>query len=192
MSVPHEPEAFINALIADIHSHVLDPRCILSVGCGDGYELGKIAAAFEGCKGVGVDATEGDAKTVIAGVTGVGHFYLYEPGLSSIYLRSDKRKPKGSQRVLTLSLDDFCWLHEIQPDVLMIDAEGATDDVLWGGTETLKSVSLIAAETETEELFQGQKLDADVNEWLTVNGFKRIRIEEARGVPQRNSVWVRA
>lgn len=183
---PRESDKTIDAVIADIQGHVDSPRLVLNIGAGDGYEVNRVKRVLN-IPGMGV---EGEIDTVISSHTGPTEFYIYHSaGLSSIHMRVEP--PQETVRTISVSLDDFCWLNDINPDILMIDVEGATFDVLSGGPRVLRGVGFVFAETETSQFFKGAKLDNDVDRFLVSSGFKRLR-EYGHVNGQKNSSWVRA
>ena len=59
----------------------------------------------------------------------------------------------------------------IAPPVLWIDAEGALDRVITGGTQTIKNSTVIFAEVETECLWNGQATLKEIADQLDKLGF---------------------
>lgn len=75
-------------------------------------------------------------------------------------------------------------------DVLKIDVEGNSYEVLVGFGERLKDVKTIHLENEHVEVWKNQKLYRDCEDLLIKNGFIMLQIKV--GWPQSDSVWVRA
>lgn len=77
-------------------------------------------------------------------------------------------------------------------DMMKIDVEGATYEVLVGMGGLLKQVKVMHIETEDYEFFKGQKFHKDVAELLDTNGFSVVRQSSVRIGPgcQYDSVWV--
>lgn len=79
-------------------------------------------------------------------------------------------------------------------DVVKIDVEGATYEVLVGFGDMLKTVKVLHIETEDHEGFKGQKLDSEVGHFLTANNFillkKSVACYSVNG-RQFDSVWFR-
>lgn len=74
--------------------------------------------------------------------------------------------------------DTFLREHNLPtPDLVKIDVEGATYDVLVGFGEVLKVVKVLQVETETKEWFQGQKLQGEVFRLLEENGFELVFLQ---------------
>ncbi|MDG5776151.1 FkbM family methyltransferase [Haloarculaceae archaeon H-GB1-1] len=67
----------------------------------------------------------------------------------------------GTKRISTVTLDTFCERHELQPDVLKIDVEGAESNVLAGATRTLrgKPTLFIEIHNDPKKEFEGSVHD---------------------------------
>ena len=113
-------------------------------------------------------------------------------GIHGIYNRGDKYG-KETQVVQCVTLDTFCRDNLIEHiDVMKIDVEGATYDVL-NNSEMLKNIKLMHIETENYPFFEGQKLDHECEELLKNNNFiclcKTGYYPESNGM-QFDSVWI--
>ena len=78
-------------------------------------------------------------------------------------------------------------------DILKIDVEGATLDLLKGLDDNLNNIKIMHIETETYPFFKGQTLHNDVCVFLENNNFKLIDITFAEITPnnfQSDSVWI--
>jgi len=78
-------------------------------------------------------------------------------------------------------------------DVIKIDVEGATLDLLQSLEDNLKNIKIMHIETETYPFFSGQKLHEDVCNFLIDNNFVLIDITFVEIIPnkyQSDSVWV--
>jgi len=77
-------------------------------------------------------------------------------------------------------------------DMIKIDVEGATLEVLEGCGDILNTIKIMHIETEDYEFFKGQKLDCEVNNFLESRGFNLFL---KRGYPilagkfQYDSIW---
>jgi len=93
-----------------------------------------------------------------------------------------------------LTLKSFCAENGLMPDMLVIDAEGITGQILMSAGSALNSVSVVMAETEPAgaNVFDGGDTHESVNEFLAQKGFDMClqSIPEAP-VRQLNSVWIR-
>jgi FkbM family methyltransferase len=77
-------------------------------------------------------------------------------------------------------------------DMMKIDVEGATYEVLEGMGDLLGQTKIMHIETESIQFFKGQKLHGAVAELLTNAGFSMVRQSQVRisGGYQYDSVWV--
>lgn len=92
--------------------------------------------------------------------------------------------------VTCLRMDDYCGIMNIDAvDLLKIDVEGFSYEVLEGFGDTLDIVKCIHVECEHEPVWKGQKLYPDVERLLIEKGF--IPVSMRIGFPQSDSVWVR-
>ena len=82
--------------------------------------------------------------------------------------------------VQSSSLYTFCFENNIpEIDLIHMDVQGAELLVLKGAKEYLNKVNMIWLEVETVELYKGQSLRDDVVDFLTTNGFIKIKEEES-------------
>lgn len=189
------------------------PKTILDAGACDGRDSLVFRENFPNASIVAVEAVQENydkwllhLKNIEPYCQTIGQFskrqkfFVKETnGISS--LRNRGAEYSGFEReVDVLSLDDFCKKADLWPvDVLKIDVEGCTWDVLAGGRRTLRTVKALHIETETIEYFEGQKLDLSVNWVLAELGFKVIKAvsgpeimnSEGQIGVQYESIWVR-
>jgi len=93
-------------------------------------------------------------------------------------------------QVKCMRMDSYCALTEISSiDLLKIDVEGCSYEVLEGFGDALDIVKCIHVECEHESVWKGQKLYPDVEKFLIGRGF--IPVSMRIGFPQSDSVWVR-
>lgn len=115
--------------------------------------------------------------------------------LSGIHGVYDRGQSYGNdyENVECKTLDTFCVENNIEYiDVVKIDVEGATFDVLNNST-MLKKIKLMHIETEDYPFFKGQKLDREVESLLLSNGFKLIcktGYNPTSEGKQYDSVWI--
>jgi FkbM family methyltransferase len=95
-------------------------------------------------------------------------------------------------------LDDIAARIEIKkPLMIKIDVQGFEDNVIAGGTETIRESKILIVETSFDELYQGQCLFDDIYERLKKLGFlyhsnnHQVRSAADRSVLQENSVFIR-
>jgi FkbM family methyltransferase len=77
-------------------------------------------------------------------------------------------------------------------DMMKIDVEGATYEVLEGMGELLGQVKIMHIETESIAYFKGQRLHGDVAKLLADSGFSMVRQSQVKigAGKQYDSVWV--
>lgn len=187
-------------------------RSILDLGACDGRDSLVFRKYFPEARVVAVEALQENYDRwmlhleriepyclAIDGASGISTFHVKEiNGISSLRNRGSQYAGFARQ-VPTSSLDDFCSAISLQPDILKIDVEGCSYDVLRGGRDALKTVQAIHIETESIEFFEGQVLDDKVSDFLFTAGFECIQtlsggiIENSKGESgfQYESVWVR-
>jgi FkbM family methyltransferase len=94
-------------------------------------------------------------------------------GIHSVYDRGEIYG-QDQEYVPCKKLDTFCIDNNIEYiDVLKLDVEGATFDVL-NNCNMLTKIKIMHIETEDYPFFKGQKLDSDVEKLLLNNNFKLI------------------
>lgn len=94
-------------------------------------------------------------------------------GCSSVYKidRPHIKKYMGMSRIDTLILRGIIPENS---DVVKIDVEGASYEVLAGFGNFIKNVKILHVETETVEVFPGQKLQKDVVMFMKNKGFEVV------------------
>lgn len=111
---------------------------------------------------------------------------LYPPNLkfSNFYndlisydnLMSEILEPIKTLEVQTLSLDEIIVKSGLPPcDFLSIDVQGGELDVLKGAKDALRNSSGVLLEVEFAQMYEGQPLFGEINEFLQANGFQFIR-----------------
>lgn len=135
---------------------------------------------------------------VIADYIGRTNYYVKNiNGLHGIY---DRGKNLGNKiiELPCITLDCFCENNNVPGiDILKIDVEGATLNVLKGMKNILPKVKIMHIETETYPFFKGQALHNEVVSYLQEKNFSlldisrvEIRTEPERGRFQMDSVWI--
>lgn len=66
-------------------------------------------------------------------------------------------------------------------DLVKIDVEGFTQEVLEGFGEKLKNIKALQIETEKSEMWKGQKIHDDIVEFMEKNGFELVSKFDAWG-----------
>jgi len=115
-------------------------------------------------------------------------------GISSLYERVDDlswASPSQFDKisVKSMRMDEFMESNQIDTiDLLKIDVEGHSFEVLEGFGERLKSIKCIHIENEHTEVWKNQKLYPEVEPILVNNGFVMLSIKV--GWPQTDSIWI--
>jgi len=133
-------------------------------------------------------------NTVIANYDGYIKYYQKDiNGIHGIYNRGDNY----GKTTLTLpcyKLSTIMKKYNIPNiDILKIDVEGATYDLLLSLEENLSNIKIMHIETETYPFFEGQTLHDDVCLFLIKNNFILIDITFCEITPnnyQSDSVWI--
>jgi FkbM family methyltransferase len=99
-------------------------------------------------------------QSAVSDANGLAHFE-FGRGSGTGHLAAD-----GSIEVRTLRLDDYCRDHEIKPDAIKIDVEGAELSVLRGGESTIVAYHpVIFLSTH------GEQIHRDCLAWLQQRGY---------------------
>ena len=131
---------------------------------------------------------------VISDYCGTTDYYVKD--INGIHGIFDRGTSYGSGKIELecKTLDVFCGENNIpQIDVLKIDVEGATLNVLMGMINILPNVKMMHIETEDYPFFKGQTLHEDVEKFLIGNDFRLLEITKAeitKNCFQYDSVWI--
>lgn len=91
----------------------------------------------------------------------------------------------------TISVSSFCASSKIDKiDIVKIDAEGCSYEVLLGFGDLLDTVKVLHIETEQEEHFKGQHLEKEVFELLESRGFS-LHKHSRCCYTQHDSIWTK-
>lgn len=125
-----------------------------------------------------------------------GETIFYKKNINGIHGVFDRGTMYGTE-TLTLEcnrLDTVCsGLNVDHIDMIKIDVEGATYEVLEGMGHLLDTVRIMHIETEDYQFFKGQKLDNDVTALLSDRGFTLIKKTScliSDSGYQFDSIWV--
>lgn len=121
------------------------------------------------------------------------HYKTYMSGVHSIKDRGLDFGESTIMKVLTKRVDTFCKEEKIKNvDIVKIDVEGCTFEVLNSFGEYLKNVKALHIETERIEYFKDQTLEKEVFEFLIKNGFILLEKNERIDVVlhQSDSIWI--
>ena len=152
---------------------------VLQVGAEDGYEADCIRREL-GCRAVCIepDTRCGPVshllewhEVLIGDSNDVTDFYLHTaPGLSSRISRKDGKETLA--RVPQMRLDKFCRRHDVKPDLLIIDCEGTTLEVLQSAGPMLSFISIVYCEVQHDDS-HGPRNDSDVYAYLETFGLRK-------------------
>lgn len=126
-----------------------------------------------------------------------GKIIFHKKNVNGIHSVFDRGTSYGTDTLVSgcYRLDSVCKELNIDHiDMMKIDVEGATYEVLEGMGALLKTVKIMHIETEDYPFFEGQKLDESVVDFLLYNGFKVIkktRCVITNSNHQLDSVWIR-
>jgi len=125
-----------------------------------------------------------------------GNVTYYKKNINGIHGIYDRGEEYGTSTLnlpcykLSTIMKDYKILNI---DILKIDVEGATLDLLKGLEDNLNNIKIIHIETETYPFFKGQSLHNDVCVFLENNNFKLLDITFCEITPnnfQSDSVWI--
>lgn len=132
-------------------------------------------------------------NAVIADYDGVIQYY--HKNINGIHGILDRGQEYGSN-VLELqcyTIKTICEKYKIDSiDLVKIDVEGATYEILDSMGDMLKTIKIMHIETESYPFFKNQKLHDVVADYLTEKGFTMVDMTRAMiaGGYQHDSVWV--
>lgn len=121
-------------------------------------------------------------------------------GVSSLMYRQAYSNPKyNTQPISVKSTTGYQFLKDtpLSNLILKIDVEGHTYEVLEGFGDKLNEVHFLHIETETFPIWERQKTEIEVNNYLKSKGFfkfysKNMADDDALGINQQDQIWVNA
>lgn len=84
------------------------------------------------------------------------------------------------------TIDEYCKINNLKPDVLLMDTQGSEYDILEGAKTVLSNVQAISTEWSAIELYKGQKLLSDIENILGEYGFKLVEKTDLWCLPTSN------
>lgn len=93
--------------------------------------------------------------------------------------------------VRAMRLDDWAAEHDVQPNALWLDLQGAELDALVGAEGVLTRVQLIHTEVNVIEEYEGCALYPEVRSWLDERGFDVSAEALPQGSSQGNVLFTR-
>lgn len=124
------------------------------------------------------------------------HKKTFGTGIHSIRDRGAEHGNVAVEKLTPMRIDTFCNQNCIdRVDIVKIDAEGCSLEVLRSFGTLIHTVSAIHVETERCQYFAGQHLEDEVYSFLIQNGFDLLmenRIgDEYYKLEQSDSIWIR-
>ncbi len=126
-----------------------------------------------------------------------GRIKFYKKNINGLHSVFDRGKKYGTKaiRLKCYRMDTVCKKLNIKCiDMLKIDVEGATLEVLKGLGKLLNTVKIMHIETEDYPFFKGQKLDNEVSKFLLTKRFKliaRTGFNPTQKGKQYDTVWIK-
>lgn len=77
------------------------------------------------------------------------------------------------------------------PDIVKIDVEGCTLEVLQSFEDCIENVRFFHIESETQDYFKGQHLEEEVFDFLRNKGFTMIMYSIPENLNQHDSIWIK-
>ena len=113
------------------------------------------------------------AKATLYITDSPGSSSLLEPNREVLdqFLYGSRISVTTTTPVTLTTLDTACERHEIAPDVIKLDIQGAELDVLRGAVRTLANALLIESEVEFQPLYVGQPLFRDIDAFMAKKGW---------------------
>jgi FkbM family methyltransferase len=115
-----------------------------------------------------------------------GSSSLLEPNREVLdqFIYGAKITVRSTVPVTLTTLDTACERHDVHPDVIKMDIQGAELDVLKGATRTLANALLVESEVEFQSLYVGQPLFRDIDAFMAEKGWVLLGL--------RRDFWRRA
>lgn len=186
-----------------------DIRSVVEIGALDGADARYLKSRFPNVPAFAIEglqenydkymanATDDSVRyfnAVLSDTDGEVTFHVKKQnGIHGIF---DRGSQYGTE---TRTVPCFKWatfrkLHDLPPaEMLKIDVEGATYEVLEGMEDEISSTKIMHIETESTAFFKGQKLDKKVSDWLESRGFVLLQKSPIQigSDFQYDSVWAR-
>lgn len=111
-------------------------------------------------------------------------------GCTSLLKRLDDWGDMIKEFITTIKVDIIKGVDIPIPDLLIIDAEGMSFDILNSFEENIKKIKIITMECEHSEIFENSKLYTECSNYLINNEFQQVFIEYPYK-NQSNSIWIK-
>lgn len=195
--------------VSIINNHLLDSEIsiIFEIGSMDGKDSLYLKEYFKNASIFAIEGLPENYEKYLKKINNIvslnrvissydGESFYFKKNINGLHGIYDRGQEYGSDKLFLkcCRIDTLC--NELKIDVIdvaKIDVEGATYDVLVGFGDLLKKVKIIHIETESFPFFKGQKLHADVCDFLTKEGFIKIKQSKCEIIKdqfQYDSVWI--
>jgi FkbM family methyltransferase len=176
------------------HVHAFEPRPDSFARLVNDTDQSKLFAKIN-FHNIALAATAGKHRLYITRVPQASSLRRPNQEIVRRYTRNNLFDVVGEEDVECITLDDFADTNRIDyVDFLKIDTQGTELDILLGGRKLLNRISIISAEVEFVELYQGQKLFDDVVRELSNFGFRFVDFNEGDrvGPSVGKRIWANA
>lgn len=185
-------------------------RVVVDLGAMDGGDTLALRQAFPGSRTIAIEGLSSNFEKYLSWLEGIeahctvigardGEALFFEKsvnGVHGLYEReTDDTVGVHTTRIETLAT--FCRRIGLDGiDVLKIDVEGGTLDVLEGLGDLAPRLKALHVESEAVPFFRGQRLDPEVTNLLQVMDFEMVQREGRLAMsgailgPQYDSVWI--
>jgi len=182
-------------------------NCVVEIGSMDGFDSIFFKNQFPDAEVFTIEGLPDNYEKYLANKNEINTFCIvitdycgtidyYVKNINGIHGIFDRGASYGTHKIQLecKTLDFFCEENNItRIDVLKIDVEGATLNVLNGMSGILPNVKMMHIETEDYPFFTGQFLHNEVENFLINNNFKLLKITKAEIIKdgfQYDSVWI--
>lgn len=73
-----------------------------------------------------------------------------------------------------VTINEYCKINNVKPDILLMDTQGSEYEVLEGASDILDNVKVISTEWSSIQLYENQKLLSDIQNLLSKYGFELV------------------
>lgn len=134
-------------------------------------------------------------NTIISDYDGTIDYYKKKiNGIHGILNRGDEYGDEVLENMECQTIKTLCnKLNLTNIDIVKIDVEGATYEILKSMKDILQTIKIMHIETESYEFFKGQKLHDEVVKLLNTNNFTMLNmtsVDIEKGKEQHDSVWI--
>ena len=129
-------------------------------------------------------------EKIIRNYDGTTHFFQKElNGIHSVFEQNLSKTKKMLTEISCSRMDSFICKNNLpKPDLVKIDVEGNTLEVLESFGNYLQDIPILQIETEEVEYFVGQPLEKDVLEYVKNNNFFPIFKSSSINVKQNDYI----